>query len=72
MGKKPWMAGQAAMTPEKWLKVSRDCSNINGPALCLHDTRARRSSGVPFDLAGRRIFLAGHRGMVGAALVAAA
>src|SRR5258707_7771236 len=32
-------------------------------------TREPAAVALPFDLAGRRIFVAGHRGMVGAALV---
>src|SRR5262250_3294764 len=32
-------------------------------------TREPATKALPFDLAGRRIFVAGHRGMVGAALV---
>src|SRR5262249_45141585 len=32
-------------------------------------TRAPATLALPFDLTGRRIFIAGHRGMVGAALV---
>ncbi len=33
------------------------------------DGSPRRSGALPFDLRGRRVFVAGHRGMVGSALV---
>jgi GDP-L-fucose synthase len=39
--------------------------NFESPVM----TREPASAALPFDLAGRRIFVAGHRGMVGAALV---
>ena len=32
-------------------------------------TSVPAAKALPFDLTGRRIFVAGHRGMVGAALV---
>jgi GDP-L-fucose synthase len=39
--------------------------NFESPVL----TREAAAAALPFDLAGRRVFVAGHRGMVGAALV---
>ena len=39
--------------------------NFESPVL----TRETAPPALPFDLAGRRVFIAGHRGMVGAAVV---
>jgi hypothetical protein len=40
-------------------------SNVERRAM----TRELAQTALPFDLTGRRIFVAGHRGMVGSALV---